>query len=823
MARLFLINSGGIYFAENVGLTPPVISFSIPAFSTNLSIPITSLNVSDDLGPVEYAITTNSQTPTVWTSTKPTTISVASSGQYLFYLWAKDSSGNIVVESRSCAVSSTFYAQAINSFSCGATFSYDDRAINAPLSVSIGLTTEVNPLEYCITSVDITSNPAYTVRRPSSGFQQTKPISYEIPVPANIAFGETRTIRLFLWTKDASNNYSSYNVSTTNPDGGFQSSVDVVYTKLDYISPTFVSYSNSHVGEYVTQDIDGISFSFTDIGGTVSSVAITDTNDSSGAVWVNSPTWTASDVFTTSQYGNSTIYCWAKDSSDNISLPHEETIRVNIPDAVAPTVDSFTLEQLAIGSLQVRVTEATASDNVKVEEYLISEVSDTPAIDDARWLESVPLIFVAADYGTRTYYLFAKDVAGNISAPLSASVYIASLMDLNTPVQLFGVVTASAYQDVYCVVDTVFGISANCLTGNLYEITSNLTGTIANGWYWFPVGGVVSTATLLTPPVVTLESSSDITTNMSISGTTISATLVSNPEYEISIDSPVISLTAEAYEDKFTLNSFSFFLINDISSFVDTSSVINIFFDNLIELDGINSTGTIGSFSGNFFVDAEAETNNNNTIEGSIVADFGKLFSVKITCYQDVLCWMESAKFFFDCDITASIVGSETYGAASSSYSDNNTVVCNTLTTCLSTYSNFAFNSYFTKGTDIYGIKNDGVFLIGAQYDAGSYIQTEAVTPISSFGKQGAKACSDAFILGRFIGQIEIVVVTDEQREYSCLLTNESEREGLHRLRVKIPKGIKGSVLQYKIRNVDGNFFSINNLEVILRELQRAI
>ena len=153
--------------------------------------------------------------------------------------------------------------------------------------------------------------------------------------------------------------------------------------------------------------------------------------------------------------------------------------------------------------------------------------------------------------------------------------------------------------------------------------------------------------------------------------------------------------------------------------------------------------------------------------------------------------------------------------------STNSTFVINTMNSAHSTYSGFNFNSYFKLANSYYGINATGVWKLTGDLDDTNNIQTEVHTPISSFEKQGMKACCDAIIFGRLQGDMEVITVNDEQEEREGFIVNQDEREGLHRIRVRIPKGLKGSTWQYKLKNVDGSRFSINNFEVFLRELQR--
>lgn len=153
--------------------------------------------------------------------------------------------------------------------------------------------------------------------------------------------------------------------------------------------------------------------------------------------------------------------------------------------------------------------------------------------------------------------------------------------------------------------------------------------------------------------------------------------------------------------------------------------------------------------------------------------------------------------------------------------STTSTFVVNTMNSAHSTYSNYGFNSYFKLANTYYGINSTGVWKLTGDLDGTVEIQSEVQTPISSFNVQGLKACCDAIIFGRLHGDMEVVTVNDEQEEREGFIVSSDEREGLHRIRVKIPKGLKGSTWQYKLKNVSGSKFSINNFEVFIRELQR--
>ncbi len=89
-------------------------------------------------------------------------------------------------------------------------------------------------------------------------------------------------------------------------------------------------------------------------------------------------------------------------------------------DTTSPTVTSFTIPSTST-SLTVAITSFTATDNVGVTGYGLSESGSTPP---SGWSGSVPSSYTFSSAGTKTLYAWAKDAAGNISSPKSAQVTI---------------------------------------------------------------------------------------------------------------------------------------------------------------------------------------------------------------------------------------------------------------------------------------------------------------------------------------------------------------------------------------------------------------
>jgi CSLREA domain-containing protein len=94
-------------------------------------------------------------------------------------------------------------------------------------------------------------------------------------------------------------------------------------------------------------------------------------------------------------------------------------------DISAPTVTSFTATTPS-SSLNIPITAFTASDNVAVSGYQITESSTPPAAGAAGWSATAPASYTVGSDGSYTLYPWVKDAAGNVSpvfgSPASVSV-----------------------------------------------------------------------------------------------------------------------------------------------------------------------------------------------------------------------------------------------------------------------------------------------------------------------------------------------------------------------------------------------------------------
>jgi len=93
------------------------------------------------------------------------------------------------------------------------------------------------------------------------------------------------------------------------------------------------------------------------------------------------------------------------------------------PDTTLPVVNTFTIPATSL-SLTVPITTFTASDNIGVIGYKLTETNTKPLSGATGWILSAPSSYIFTTAGTKTLYAWAKDAMGNVSNSLSDGVTI---------------------------------------------------------------------------------------------------------------------------------------------------------------------------------------------------------------------------------------------------------------------------------------------------------------------------------------------------------------------------------------------------------------
>ena len=94
----------------NDTVAPTMSSFTMPSSATALTVPVTALAATDNVGVTGYLISESSTAPAAgsagWSATAPVSFTFADFGSRTAYAWAKDAAGNVSA-SRSATVTLT--------------------------------------------------------------------------------------------------------------------------------------------------------------------------------------------------------------------------------------------------------------------------------------------------------------------------------------------------------------------------------------------------------------------------------------------------------------------------------------------------------------------------------------------------------------------------------------------------------------------------------------------------------------------------------------------------------------------------------------------
>jgi len=141
----------------------------------------------------------------------------------------------------------------------------------------------------------------------------------------------------------------------------------------------------------------------------------------------------------------------------------------------APKVSDFGIP-VQSSSLTVPVTIFTATDNVAVTGYLVTETPTAPSATGGGWSATAPASYSFTTSGAKTLYAWAKNAAGNISASKAAAVNI----DTPPVVTIFRMPSTSSSLTV--AITSLSTQDDNAVTGYLVTETSGVPSLDAPGW-----------------------------------------------------------------------------------------------------------------------------------------------------------------------------------------------------------------------------------------------------------------------------------------------------------------------------------------------------
>jgi len=157
---------------------------------------------------------------------------------------------------------------------------------------------------------------------------------------------------------------------------------------------------------------------------------------------------------------NNVIYVSGVSKSDTAAYAVKITYQDSaLPsDFEPPVVTAFDIPATS-SSLTVPITAFTATDNLAVVAYLVTESSAKPEAADAGWTPSTPTSYSFASAGARTLYAWAKDAADNVSATSVSNTVTITLIPNTITITTAAYVTKTKTLTVYAT--SSYGITAN--------------------------------------------------------------------------------------------------------------------------------------------------------------------------------------------------------------------------------------------------------------------------------------------------------------------------------------------------------------------------
>ncbi|BCS54971.1 DUF4082 domain-containing protein [Geobacter sp. SVR] len=446
--------------------TPPVVTaFTIPSSASSLTVAITSFTATDNIAVSGFLVTETSTVPsptaTGWSAAAPASYTCASAGSKTLYAWAKDAAGNVSA-AKSAAVTITIASARSTIWPATAVPKVVADYDGQPLEVGVKFRSDVNGTITGLRFYKGTANTGTHVANlwtsagtrlttatfsgeSASGWQE---VTFTTPaaITANTTYvasyysptgyfavdlsyflsGGVDNAPLHALANGVDGGNGVYKYGTSGfPNQTYSGNnywVDVVFSPAasgDTTPPVVTAFTVPSGTSSLTVPITA--FVATDNVG-VTGFLVT---ESSGTPSASASGWSSTPPasYTVASAGSKTLYAWAKDAAGNVSAAKSAAVTVTLSDATAPTVTAFSVPSSS-STLIVSITSFTATDNIAVTGYLVTETSTAPSPTSTGWSATAPSSYTCASAGSKTLYAWARDAAGNVSAAKSAAVTI---------------------------------------------------------------------------------------------------------------------------------------------------------------------------------------------------------------------------------------------------------------------------------------------------------------------------------------------------------------------------------------------------------------
>jgi type II secretory pathway pseudopilin PulG len=392
--------------------TAPVVDSFIIVEDTSLSltVDIGTFTATDAVGVTGYKITESDTPPLAgdagWTETAPTTFVFASEGTKTLYAWAKDAAGNISA-SASETVEVITGLVSYWSFDGDA----DDDWGDNDATVISGAT--------LATGIGGSSNTAYDF---------TGGNYIQVPNSDDFDLGTNMAISFWYKTSSAESSGSAAYVLSRDATGVNAGDASFVYDSDTLRNGYFMFYEQT----------PGVNAGFPIADAPINQwhhVVFTKTG-ASGSIYLDGVHKETLDTFTNNVWVNDTIVGFGNSglpfdglldevkvynralSADEIVDLYESNLDTSIP-----TISNFVVPS-GSGSLTIPITTFTATDNIGLSGYKITESATAPLATATGWTLTAPTSYTFTTSGAKTLYAWVKDTAGNVSVSSSANTEV---------------------------------------------------------------------------------------------------------------------------------------------------------------------------------------------------------------------------------------------------------------------------------------------------------------------------------------------------------------------------------------------------------------
>jgi predicted CxxxxCH...CXXCH cytochrome family protein len=139
-------------------------------------------------------------------------------------------------------------------------------------------------------------------------------------------------------------------------------------------------------------------------------------------------------VYSPAQDDNTTTVSFYATGTGTCGPLTDSQLNVATNTLAAPIITGFVADDTidTVAPLDITISTFSATDNVGVTGYVITESAVAPGAGDAGWLASAPTTYTVGSYNTYTLYAWTKDAEGNVSSSLSSTATISNCVEAGT-------------------------------------------------------------------------------------------------------------------------------------------------------------------------------------------------------------------------------------------------------------------------------------------------------------------------------------------------------------------------------------------------------